>query len=249
MANSTVQGGPETITEGMAFYYDAANSVSYTGVNTKWQDISRNNKLNTLYNSPTYTSENQGGITFASASDQYFSITAVPLTTEPFAVDIWFKAGEAATGTGYNGILSCVDLYSTVGQGIPTTGWGIGMTATTTNSQYGAVFFVGGTTYIRLLANGPTLTTGQIYHFFMQRNTTTQKLELYVDGVFYNSTATTVSNSYPVNSTANIGTQTWQYGSLYNNNTYYAIKMYTNKVFTSSEVLQNYNTLKRRFGL
>jgi hypothetical protein len=245
MARSTSQGGPGIITDSLIFYYDAANPKSYTGTSATWTDLTIGNRTNTLFNSPTYTTTYGGGFTFSTASLQYFSIPAVSLTTESFAVDIWFKAGSPVfTGNGYNGILSCADLYSSPSQA--KRGWGVGMPGFNSGSAYGLSLTSSAGPDIKA-ASGPTLTVGQVYHFFLQRNTTLQRFELYVNGAYYNSTAT-IDNTGSINSTSAIGTQTWQYGSLYNNNTYYAIKMYTNKIFTATEISQNYSALKARFG-
>ena len=236
---------PNIITEGLTFYFDAANLRSYTGTGASWRDLTPGVRSMTLTNSPVYSSTFGGGFTFSTASNQSFSIPAVSMTTESFAVDIWFKAGApVVTGNGYNGILSCGDLYASVGSA--ALGWGIGMPSNFTSSQYGATV----TSSLgrgRVLVNGPNLNTGTLYHLFMQRNTSNETLELYVNGVKHSSGS--LSNTASVASTSNITTTTWLYGFASNNNTYYTLKMYVNKVFSTSEIQQNYNAIKGRFGL
>jgi hypothetical protein len=57
-------------TTNLALYLDAANSSSYPGSGDTWFDISGNNRNVTLYNSPTFSTDN-GGILNFNGTNQY----------------------------------------------------------------------------------------------------------------------------------------------------------------------------------
>jgi hypothetical protein len=60
---------PRTITDGLVLALDAANTKSYPGSGTTWTDLSGNNNTGTLTNGPTYSSANGGSIVFDGADD------------------------------------------------------------------------------------------------------------------------------------------------------------------------------------
>lgn len=55
---------PSVITNGIVLYLDAANTKSYPGSGTTWNDISNNKNNGILTNSPTFSSSNNGFFTF-----------------------------------------------------------------------------------------------------------------------------------------------------------------------------------------
>jgi len=55
----------------LMLYLDASQVTSYSGTGSTWTDLSGNSKNYTLTNSPTYSFNNGGVITFAGASSQY----------------------------------------------------------------------------------------------------------------------------------------------------------------------------------
>jgi hypothetical protein len=65
----SVIGGPDTITDGLVLYLDAANTKSYIGSGTTWKDLSGNSNDGTLTNEPTFDSGNSGSIVFDGVDD------------------------------------------------------------------------------------------------------------------------------------------------------------------------------------
>jgi hypothetical protein len=65
------QNGPQIVTSGLVFCIDAGNSKSYSGSGSSWTDLSISRNTTTLSGSPTYSSNNKGYLSFASASSQY----------------------------------------------------------------------------------------------------------------------------------------------------------------------------------
>ena len=61
--------GPKIVTDNLLFYLDAGNPKSYSGSGTTWTDISRNGGNATLLNGPTFSSENGGSLIFDGTND------------------------------------------------------------------------------------------------------------------------------------------------------------------------------------
>lgn len=61
----TVEAGPNVVYSGLVLYLDAANKNSYPGSGSTLIDLKNTNNL-TLFNSPTYSSSNNGYISFYS---------------------------------------------------------------------------------------------------------------------------------------------------------------------------------------
>lgn len=66
----SVVAGPKIITRGLVFEYDAANSKSYPGSGTVWYDLTGRGNTGTLTNGPTYDSNNGGSIVFDGTDDK-----------------------------------------------------------------------------------------------------------------------------------------------------------------------------------
>lgn len=64
-----LQHSPSIVTSGLVLCLDAANTKSYPGSGTAWNDISGNNAVGTLTNGPTYNSANLGSIAFDGVDD------------------------------------------------------------------------------------------------------------------------------------------------------------------------------------
>lgn len=254
--------GNKITTQGLAFYADAANYGSYPGSGATWSDITPNALNGTLTNSPVYTTQGGGGITFSSASQQTFAFPNVAFTTESFAFDFWIKpaaynGGSNAGGANWPGMLSTVNIVDFT-PGSPT-GVAIGFYGVSSLLVYGAVCTssvanpsVALRSWVSLTGSAsPSLVSGSTYNIIVQRNTDTSHLELYVNGIYYNKIfipdpSYSMSGSIPLRSSIRSVSST---DSLYPNGTYYNIKIYKGKYLTQAEVTQNYNSLKGRFGL
>jgi len=236
----TFGGAQPIVTDGLVFAVDAANYQSYPGSGTTWSDLSRNDNDGSIYNTPDYKTTYAGGLEFDGTNQYYQFDYNQNLTTESFAVDIWFTPNQ---NTGYlQGILSCSDTRSTV----MSPGWGIGFADNSSmRIEYGMYDEVNDVRY--LMYRSVTLEVGVPVNLFIYRNLNTQKMELYVNGSFYNSI--TVPNTATIEGHRNyLNYKRWSYDA-YPNATYHIIKVYHDKEFSTEEISQNYNALKGRFGL
>jgi len=61
--------GPNISRNGLVLYVDAANPTSYVSGSTTWRDLSGNNNSGSLINGPTFNSSNGGSIVFDGSDD------------------------------------------------------------------------------------------------------------------------------------------------------------------------------------
>jgi hypothetical protein len=93
----TPTGTPIVIpTSGLTLYVDAGRTSSYSGSGNQWNDLSGNNNTGTLQNSPTYSSLNQGILTF-NGSNQYTTFSSpsnIPIGNSNYTISVWFNAAS-----------------------------------------------------------------------------------------------------------------------------------------------------------
>lgn len=84
--------GPRIVTSGLILALDAADKKSYSGSGTAWNDLSGNNRNGTLTNGPTFSSANGGSVVFDGVDD-YVRTSSLSLTGNETALTIscWFR--------------------------------------------------------------------------------------------------------------------------------------------------------------
>jgi hypothetical protein len=113
----------------------------------------------------------------------------------------------------------------------------------------------------RSVASTTTIVANQTYHVVLNKNTTTGVLEIFVNGSSQNSTTFnvltygqwTTAGSYIGSNYLDFGksfnTNSGQgWGNDYLNGTIHLFKLYS-RTLSSSEVLNNYNNIKRKYGI
>jgi len=232
------------VKDGLVLDLDAAKLDSYPRTGTIWNDISTNGNNGTLVNGPTFNSGNGGSIVFDGVDD-YVNIDYNNNLDLPTArtTSVWVKLntikfstmiGQAKTG-GFNqrkwdvryGASSSTDKYIIVvlGQGGPQMSF-------TTNSIYDltsnwhniAVTYDGAITTCTIYVNG--VQAGQITNTFSS---------------LYSSVA---NNDTTLG--FNVGRR--NEGSNPCNGNFSSFLVY-NRALSTTEVLQNYNATKIRYGL
>lgn len=228
---------PKIITDGLVFYLDAANSNSFVNGSTVWNDLSTYTNNSTLVNAPTFDSSNSGSLLF-DGTNEYSNvpINAVP-TGNQITISCWTKFNVIQSSSIFSAFNSSGDRQINIH--LP---W-------SDSVVYWDCGAVGGT-YDRINTSELTVTqkTGW-HHWSFTKNATTGSMFIYLDGVIIASgtskTATigTIStNIYPC-AIAYFGSATPLY---YSGNI--ANMMFYNRALSATEVLQNYNTMKSRFG-
>jgi hypothetical protein len=83
---------PSIVTDGLVLCLDAANTKSYPGTGTGWNDLSQNSFVGTMVNGITFSSSNLGSIVF-DGTDDYVTIphnSAFNFNTS-LSLSFWFK--------------------------------------------------------------------------------------------------------------------------------------------------------------
>ena len=224
---------PRIVTDGLVLALDAGNTKSYSGSGTTWTDLSGNGNNGTLINSPGYTSTNGGGIAFDGVDDRG-TFTSPITSTSNQTYEIWTNAIASASANGeYAYLLHNNGNSSATGSSYLTIG------IKPTQQYYAALNGA-----YQTMSSGVTANNSNIVQIILTWDGSTQKM--YVNGDLKDSEALTGT---PANFSA-----TTSFGD-YRASTYrmiqgniYLIKIY-NKALTASEVQQNFNATRSRFGI
>lgn len=235
------------VTDGIVFHLDIAKYESYPKDGSIWYDLSTNKKTVTFYNQggSTYTLNSTGAPSFINdtatsfqfdGSNDFGRINTQSQFTSNVTVSAWVKT----TSTKDQGILAhCNGGPSSVGYGM-------------SNGKMYYQYYTGPWQY--LLSTTTSLNDGNWKNLVWAKSVTNMKQ--YINGTL-DSDSTLVGNV-----TANIqsigcfwgpcssdgyGAGTDSYASVFNGNIAYIIVY--NKQLSATEVTQNYNALKNRFGL
>ena len=226
--------GPTVVTNGLVLSLDAADRNSYPGSGTTWTDMSGNGNNGTLTNGPTFSSANQGAIVFDGVDDYANFGNILNFTSEPFTFSHWFYCNTLSTnqaGQGpvifYKGSFQVNGYYAQVNLdgslGFRTNQSGVRQNSTT--------------------AAG-VITAGIWYNASYTR--LGSSIRVYINGI--DTTSVADSHVNPTSSTNNFTIANYQNGFIYGNIRISSFLTY-NRALTASEVLQNYNATKTRFGL
>ena len=221
-------GGPDTITNGLVLTLDAANKLSYPSTGTTWYDLSGNANNGTLTNGPTFSNANSGCIVFDGVDDYVnvpYNASTISFPTNNATICVWYRV--STVGDGYGAL---VTQRSVTGSGIQSY-----MISTRLYADGGGTAGVSSNTVI---PNGTIAFGGIVY------DKTNSFLKLYVNGVYDNQVSYTgnIQDTYPIR----LGNSAFGDGSFPGN--IYLASVY-NRALSASEILQNYNVTKTRFGL
>jgi hypothetical protein len=215
---------PKIVTDGLVLCLDAANKKSYSGSGTIWRDLVGSNN-GTLTNSPTYSSANGGSIVFDGSND-YVDIpyNSILNSSTTFTVDFWFKSNNIAKEQAF---------FSTTNASL-ASGYHIEVYNSKIILQ---VFPSQAYTF-----SSQTLSSNIFYNVSVTYNS--GNIIYYINGT---SAGTANYTFTPSNIDAAIGKFTYN-NSLYVNGNIPSFKFY-NRALSPSEILQNYNAQKGRYGL
>lgn len=231
---------PKAVTDGLILALDAGNRKSYPGSGTAWVDLSGNGNTGTLNNGPTFDGGNGGSIVFDGVND-YVSIplSSYPsLYTDPYTMSIWVYIPTGVTW--YN---------AGSGTGIFTRGnfgGSFGFLRTSTNNTIQA--------FVRInsgVANvqGPTYTITRDTWFNMTARWSGTRIEIFANGIYHSGTDISPNTNFDGGSFLIGGGE--GYGGTnggYGAGRYTGILLY-NRVLTATEILQNFNATRSRFGI
>jgi len=233
--------GPDIVTDGLVFAQDAASARSYPGSGTSWYDLIENS-AGTLYNGVSYSTADQGTMSF-DGSDDYMQadVSTTSLDGDPsFSADMFVKRRTGTNVGANNGFWG----IGGVGQGNGISGW-----TPTVNLINLDVYDS------TRLATSVTYPENEWIHLVWTKNgtgTETTNVKCYINGVEASLTKTRSATRANQFNTSTTGVVLGRI-SANSNNFYSPIDIATYKIYnralSSTEVLQNYNAIKNRFGL
>jgi hypothetical protein len=215
----SVAGGPNLIKNGLVLELDAGNIKSYPTTGTTWYDKSGNAYNGTLINGPTFNTGSLGSIVFDGTNDGVSFSNLGNFGTNPVSYEWVVKS--TPNGNFQN-------LF-------------------TNGSDALAHIYIINNGNIRYYSEGAYDTSGlsintNIFKFITITKSGTSAL-IYINGI--QQATLTISETTGNFNTPYVGINGSQYPL---NGSIASFKLY-NKTLSASEVLQNYNATKGRFGL
>jgi len=261
----SISYNPRIVTDGLVLCLDVGNTKSYPGSGTTWTDLSGNGNNGTLTNGPTYSSSNGGSLVFDGTND-YFALNSRNIQiefqpTQSFSAFCWvynltdslgfiigniYGNGTNATPRGWEMIRGG---SSTISVKLLSSG-SIG-----TNIQYTLDYptnFTNKWSYIGYTYTSPGYAPSSI-------GVNMDSINFYLNGSLYTTGKQQISAfggseqtiSYTVTQTLTLADRFDASGSIWSvagpltcsNAVVY------NRALTASEIQQNFNALRGRFGI
>lgn len=223
------------VTEGLVFYYDVANSASFSNSDTtRLRDISGNGHHATIYGA-NYVEEYQGGLQSDGASKPYITVGNDPAynAIKNITLEAWVKRGKQTGGYDWQYIFSntrdCCGKYK-------------GYAFMFRLNKLGFQVYNQSSTYF--YANKQNFKIGDLHHLVVSFDGET--VSFYINGVLDSTHTTNVEIGVPSSYPLLIGNM---YSTQYFANTgvNYMIRLY-DRTLSGKEILKNYNSSKSRFS-
>jgi hypothetical protein len=223
----SVNGGPNISENGLIFSLDAADRTSYPGTGTAWNDLVGNNN-GTLINGPTFNSGNKGSIVFDGVDD-YVEVPNFNIANT-ITVDVWVKKTSGDSWQGWLG------NWNTTGNG---DSWLL-----TQNDSNRASFYIMHTNNVGdNIVDTSGIIVGNVWYNYTG-TFSNLTLSLYKNGSLVNSKSTLQNTIYQNSLKIWYG----RFSTFYLNGQLSNGKVY-NRALSATEIAQNFNNTKSRFGL
>jgi hypothetical protein len=228
------------VTNGLVLNVDAGFTPSYSRSGTTWYDVSSGGNNGTLTNGPTFNSDNGGSIVFDGVDDRAF-FSALPPGFQAgmtnYSISIWFKL----TATKEAPLLEMGDTNADyrrimfwVTGGNPNRLYALGASSNGAGYRYSSVNLTNGVIYNAVYTYNNNGTISKLFINSVQDNDLTNSST--------NGLLVSIANSWSL-CADNVYNQSYvQSANIYN------VLLYT-KTLTDTEIQQNYNAQKSRFGL
>lgn len=238
---------PKITTDGLVVYYDFGNTKCYPGSGTAVSDLIMN-KSGTMEGTCSFQS---GAMDFTGPSDNT-RLTISPTSSDPdpdlsfidgtndMSISIWFNADAFAPFTNSTNAPIPLTLYGNQKRNFMTFGDGGPVDQLHFRGQWA-------TSGWNSPVSSSTLTLNTWHNFVVAYSATTGYIA-YTDAVVSDTNSMTEANQANTSSAANaIGGPPDGWNRSFNGQI--AMVSFYNKQLSASEVIQNYNTVKSRFGL
>jgi len=221
---------PAIVTSGLSLCLDAANKVSYLGSGTSWYDLSGNGNTGTLTNGPTFSNANGGSIVFDGTNDYVTKSSVAMNLSNGVSMEMVFKSTDMnsrAQGFMQYNVLGTNHYINFYTDGTGKLRWETWVPVPTGGAFYSST----------------TLSNNTWYHAIGTYNSNGSAV-LYING------SNVGNGSYSAASYSSTYTTTFTIGNYagYLSGNVSVARIY-NRALSATEVLQNYNATKTRFGL
>jgi len=250
---------PNIVKDGLVSYFDASNSLSYVSGSAVWNNISRGSGSFSISNKTNSTAsfQNNPPAIFITQSAGVGGVEAINISgslpfTENLSIELWYKT--ATTGSGIATQLESPGIIQigSYNSNASLTLWD--WSAGTPGSHRVYTFVNNGATWSHTALSTTTYSdaiwVNQYHHIVMNFSGSAGKwnrYNLYIDNVLQSTVNFTIP--FPSASISGNGTLNLSGASGGNaRNSYSILKVY-NRELTTTEIFQNYNALKGRFGL
>ena len=233
----SIQRGGGIVTDGLLLNLDAGDAASYPGTGTTWTDLSGNGYNGTLTNGPTYDSANGGSIVFDASNDYVVISNNSSFNTSNVTIEVVFKAtqlgqdgvlfGRWASGANAN---NSYLIY--IGEDGTTSKYSFAVTQSNVTNKF--------------VTSTNNLVVNNWYHLVATADGS--NLNIYLNNVkdnnitSYNGTIST--NTTPI-SLGYLGSS----APVYYYQGHISIARLYNRALSGSEIQQNFNFIKDRYGL
>jgi hypothetical protein len=226
---------PQISTNGLVLCLDAANPRSYVSGSTNWFNLANTTISGSLINGPTYSSANLGSIVFDGTNDWInLGTNNSHIFTSSYSISIWLK--NTTTTSTNEFIIIC---------GVGTLNGGqLNYAIRKISSSY-IWYLSDGTNVYEFVSNATLNTLPTNIVFNMDSN---GSVSIYVNGVLDKSSTSFYSNYVGTRNQLAISGIVNGGGASFFSGTIYQTLMY-NKSLTVSEITQNFNALRGRYGI
>ncbi len=215
------------VQEGLQLWLDAKNKNSYSGSGNTWNNLIKNSSINATLNGTSFTTDSGGGIVFGSGDTATIpSGLTFSGSGTGYTISMWLKhTGTVSTAR--------IQRYFTLE---PEAA--ILRHSNATDSNIHAYSLDSGGTIRQLNVDGQIF-TNEYYNLVSVYNGTS--IQVYKNGTSVGSVSTTFTLRTPTTASLSSGSEYFE-GNMYS-------VQYYNRPLSSTEITQNYNALKGRFGL
>tara|TARA_B100000424_G_scaffold126024_1_gene95471 strand:+ start:181 stop:1200 length:1020 start_codon:yes stop_codon:yes gene_type:complete len=246
-------GGDNIVTDNMVVYLDAGNNSSYSGSGTTWNDISGNGNNFTLVNGPTYSSSDGGAIVLDGTNDYAISDINASFfafgTANDYSYGVWAKIDQAGSNES---LLSCGTLTG----GVTPNSFQIDFEGVSTRIRH--LFRYSSANQINQIVTSGDGIVGTTNWFYVMgvNDRSEDQFKIYINGSLVHTENNSVYRTTDVHnfSSASNTDGTFKIGVnrqliSFVDGRIGQVHVYKGKALTASEVLQNYNASKSRYGL
>jgi hypothetical protein len=233
---------PKMITDGLVLYLDAANTKSYPGSGTTWSNLIEQSISGSLTNGPTFNTANGGSIQLDGTNDYVNLGNSSTLKPARLTLSMWVNLSITSSYTGWlfdGGYENSNKGYTMIFRSDNVFAFFV------RNDQQGANQNTEGIG-VRSVVSTTTFVTSSWYNVtgvydktnaYIYVNGILEKSGSFTNDISYSSTAVWIGN-YVSSPNAGVITK----GNI-------GITSLYNRALSATEILQNYNALKGRFGL